>query len=348
MLGALQRNAADGIYTGVFEGSRLGCGTEVIRRNDSFAPDRLQDIGRMVQEQKSQLKTSAQRQAALIVWQYYLKAVYPKKPMGDGGGNDQEIKGQASLYCEQLQKEWAREWEQEAFLRDTVNAKALFKEGDLVTPLLETFQMASWVDFLPGSREDADPAEVNVRVQKDKCVLKPEVFEPGWLEQHIDYFRSPVQGTEGSAWGGQAGAVEVQSVGTPPPPPPPGGVCFQADGNGWLSPLLGGSLVNLGWHGGQAFWLPVGGQPLPAPQVSQAAQVPPQPGAGLVWSTDASGWQQPAWQSAPGVLPVPAKIGWYGTPQNPTPCWIAGGQSIPFTLAVAPVAATPPPPPPIM
>ncbi len=345
MLGALQRNAADGIYTGVFEGSRLGCGTEVIRRNDSFAPDRLQDIGRMVQEQKSQLKTPAQRRAALIAWQYYLKAVYPKKPMGDGGGNDQEIKGQASLYCEQLQKEWAREWEQEAFLRDTVNAKVLFTEGDLVTPLLETFQMAKWVDFLPGSREDADPAEVNVRVQRDKCVLKPEVFEPDWLEQHVDYFRSPVQGTEGSSWGGQAGVVEGQPVGTPPPPPPPpGGVCFQADGNGWLSPLLGGTLVNLGWHGGQAFWLPAGGQPIPVPQITQAAQVPPPPGAGLIWSTDASGWQQPAWQSAPGVPPAPAKLGWYGNPHSPTPCWIAGGQSIPFTLAVAPVAATPPPP----
>lgn len=348
MLGSLKRNPVDGVYTGVFDGSRLGCGTEVIRRNDPLLPDRLQDIGRMVQEQKLQLKMSAQRQAALIAWQYYLKAVYPKKPMGDGGGNDQEIKGQAFLYCEQLQKEWAREWDQETFLRDIVNAKALFREGDLVTPLLETFQMEKWVDFLPGSQEDADPAEINVRVQRDKCVLKPEVFEPGWLEQHVDYFRPQVQSAGDSSWCGPGGAVGVHPGGTPPPPPPPpGGVCFQADGNGWLSPLLGGSVINLGWHSGQAFWLPVGGQPLPAPQLSQTAQVPPPPGAGLVWSTDASGWQQPAWQSTLGVPPVPAKLGWYGNPQSPTPCWIAGGQSIPFTLAAAPVVTTPPPPPPV-
>lgn len=345
LLRGLERDPKEGIYFGVFEGSRLGCGTEVIRRNDPFMPDRLQEVSGLLQRQKSRLKTKAQRQAALIAWQYYLKAVYPKKPKGDGGGNDQEIKGQGYFYCEQLQKEWAREWQLEDFLRDTVNAEALLQEGDMVTLLLDAFQMEQWVDFLPGSRDDAYADEINVAVQRDKCVLKKEVFEEGWLEQQVPYFQASSAGGAILAASTQY-APQLSPAGMVPPPPPPagsGGVCFQARSDGWLTPLLNGAEPRLGWHGGQAYWLPAGGQPMPATQLSQSVQTPPPPGAGLIWVSDQSGWQIPQWQAGPGQVPVPAQIGWYGNPLSPTPCWIAGGQSIPFTLAQVPVNVPPPP-----
>ena len=356
LLGVLRREV-DGVYTGVFNGQRLGCGTEVARRNGPFTSDRRQELALLLQKRKFCLKTLAQRQSALIAWQYYLQAVYPKGKPTDNSGVSNAIKGLAHLYCEQLQREWAQEWHLEDFLRETVNAETLLQEGDLVTPLLDIFQMEQWVDFLPGSKEDAFADEVDGKVQREKCVLKKEVFEEGWLEQHVPYFQASSAGAADLGTSTQ-GAPQFSPAGMVPPPPPPpvaGGVCFQVRPDGWLTPLLNGTEPRLGWHGGQAYWLPTGGQPLPVTQLSQAAPTPPPPGAGLVWITDPSGWQAPQWQAGPGQAPVPAQIGWYGNPLSPTACWIAGGQSIPFTLAQAPVnvppspslggAPVPPPPP---
>ncbi len=343
LLGVLQRDPKEGIYKGVFEGSRLGCGTEVLRRNDPFSPDRLTDLQGQIRKKRALLCSAAQRRAALVAWQYYLRAVYSKKPKKDGGGNDEEVKGLAHLYCEQLQQEWAAEWGEEEFLNNEVRSESLHRTGDLINPLIQHFQIDAWVDYLPGSRDDVDPAEVNQEVLRDKCALKKEVFQEGWLEQHVEYFRNaaPVSTMMASPL---LGAAPV------PPAPPPGAamLVFQDTGQGWLTPMLGGQPAQIRWYGGQPYWVSaLGGNPQPALQLLQAIQTPPPPGAGLVWVSDATGWQQPSWQAGPGVAPVPAQIGWYGNPMQPIPCWIAGAQTIPFTLATAPVAisATVPPPP---
>ena len=320
LLGVLQREPKEGIYKGLFEGSRLGCGTEVLRRNDPFPPDRLINLQGQIRKKRALLSSTAQRRAALVAWQYYLRAVYPKKPKGDGGGYDEEVKGLAHLYCEQIQREWAVEWGEETFLEDEVHAEKLHRIGDLVGPLLQHFQMDLWVDYIPGSVEDVDPSEVNRDALREKCVLKPEVFQPGWLEQQVDYFR--IQGVA-------QGAV-------PPPPPPVATVVFQETGQGWLTAMLGGQPAQIMWHNGQPYWVsPVGGNPQLAQLLLQSPQTPPSPGAGLIWVTDPSGWQRPTWQMAPGTVPVPAQIGWYGSLSQPTPCWIVGAQTVPFTLATA-------------
>lgn len=348
LLGVLEREPADGIYRGIFEGSRLGCGTEVIRRNDPFAPDRLSDLQRQVKNRRDLLETAAQRRATLVALQYYLRAVYSRKPRGDGGGNDEEVKGLAHLYCEQIQREWAELWGEEAFLLEEVQSESLHKVGDLVGPLMKHFHMDSWVDYLKGSEEDVDPAEVNRAALHEKCVLKREVFQAGWLEQNVAFFRSQIDCSIVASVAPSIGSAVL------PPPPAVGGIQFQDGGNGWLTPVLNGQTVSLAWYNGQAYWLS-GVTPQPALQLQQCAQTPPPPGAGLVWTTDASGWQSPSWQAIPGVPPVPAQIGWYGNPLSPTPCWIAGGQSIAFTLVGAPVSApavppmgVPPVPPPPM
>ena len=346
LLGVLERDSGVGIYRGIFEGSRLGCGNEVIRRNDPFGPDRLMEIQRQTNKKRNTLETVAQRRAALVAWQYYLRAVYSRKPKGDGGGNDEEVKGLAHIYCEQIQREWAALWGETDFLEQEVRAESLYRLGDPVGPLKKQFQIDLWVDYLPGSEEDIDTNEVNSHNINPKCVLKSEVFQSGWLEQNVPYF------SQGSAANGLAApfstpshAATPMSRATPPPPPPGfgGGIQFQDAGTGWLMPTQSGQPVLLGWHAGQAYWL-IGNAPQLAAQVQQAVQTPPPPGAGIVWMPEANGWQTPAWQTAPGVPPAPAQLGWYGNPLSPTPCWIIGGQTVPFTLMTAPVAAPPAPP----
>jgi hypothetical protein len=338
LLGVLQRGD-DGIFRGIFEGSRLGCGTEVLRRNDPLRPERLVEISTQVRNQLRNLVSNAQRRAVLIALEYYLRAVYPKKPKKEDGGDEQEVKGVAHHYCEQLQREWAKEWGEEDFLNNEVRSEKMLREGDQVQPLLQHFEIDSWVTYCEGSVSDADPAEVNTHVMRNKCVLKKEVFQKGWLEQNVAYFRSPYG--EGTTTGG---SVQSEIVLPPPPPPLGDGIIFQDAGQGWLTPLIGGHLVRVMWYSGQPYWISeVGGAPQPVRLLQNALQTPPPPGSGLVWIGGATGWQEPFWQMGAGTPPMPARIGWYGNPASPTPCWLVGSQVIPFTLSLAPVTNVPSP-----
>jgi hypothetical protein len=347
LLGVLEREPSEGIYLGIFEGSRLGCGTEVIRRNDPFGPDRLTEIQRQINRKRNTLETVAQRRAALVAWQYYLRAVYSRRPKGDGGGNDEEVKGLAHLYCEQIQRDWAALWGETDFLEQEVRAESLYRLGDPVGPLMKQFQVDLWVDYIPGSENDIDANEVNSQNINPKCVLRSEVFQPGWLEQNVPYFgQGSAASVAGAPFSASPHAAYPMPGATPPPPPPGfgGGIQFQDAGTGWLTPTQSGQSVRLGWHAGQAYWLVGNAPPQLAVQVLQAAQTPPPPGTGIVWMPDASGWQMPFWQVAPGVPPTPAQLGWYGNPLSPTPCWIVGGQTMAFTLTAAAVATPPAPP----
>lgn len=146
-------------------------------------------LQKKVADALDKIKTPAQYAGLVALYQYFADHVYPGAKQGNEAGCEVLAAGFGNAMCTKLKNE-----AQEALNMNSVadsldttdlisNLKGLKEKDDPYDwENLETLDL--WTDEIEGSETDGYDYEVG-KSHKPKRVLKPEFFQPGWLEQHI-------------------------------------------------------------------------------------------------------------------------------------------------------------------
>ncbi|MDI6792018.1 MAG: tubulin-like doman-containing protein [bacterium] len=171
-----RKKGEDGYYEVQTEPGRWqGVGNERRIRSLGFNPHHKEVVEQHLREIKTKINSPCQMLALKVLFNQTAENAYTPKEDLDATGLGQKIKGFASMQAEELAKV-CDEW----FKRHSTHLDQPSLENRLIESLPE------WTVEIQDSKNDLDPAEVDVKIAASKRAVKPEFFKTGWLENLVN------------------------------------------------------------------------------------------------------------------------------------------------------------------
>jgi len=171
-------------YCITVSGEKLSIGDERDIRMDGVPLGHLSDLQKKVAEVYDRIKTPAQLAGLVVLYDYYVKNVYP--PKITEGKSEEFEKGFSNVMCNALKEEAER-----ALIKKAAGSD--IEPSDLIARLKgkdnddewKNFNIISiWTEEIDGSESDAYENEIG-KYHKPKRILKRDFFQEGWLESRL-------------------------------------------------------------------------------------------------------------------------------------------------------------------
>ena len=175
-LSVLRRKKGEESYyeVQVEPGRWQGVGNERRIRTLGFNTNHKEVIEQRLREVKTKIYSPYHVLAFKVLFNQTAENAYAPKEELDATGLGRKIKGFMSMQAEVLAKSW-----EDRFKRQASHLDQTGLEEQLTNLLPE------WTVEVQDSKDDIDPAEVDVKRATSKRVVKPEFFKAGWLENLV-------------------------------------------------------------------------------------------------------------------------------------------------------------------
>lgn len=187
MLGVLKSRADTNEYEIKKRGNRFSIGCERTIRMEGVVIDHHRDIEEQLANALGKARSPYQLAALASLYDYYAQEVFKPRMEKEESGPERLSENIGYTLCQKLQNDMLKEFE--------AKAKAQKLDGPAILEHINE-DLDAWTEIIRSSENDGYLHEVH-EDRKAKRVVKPEFFEPGWLEGILSAVPPPpVPGTK--------------------------------------------------------------------------------------------------------------------------------------------------------